>query len=69
MQISDENVHFVRCIMNEVFGKENFISEIIFRKKLMPLGNKTLECMVDYILWFAKDKSKVNFKQDLFCEI
>jgi adenine-specific DNA-methyltransferase len=32
VQISDENVHLVRCLMDEVFGSENFVSEIIFKK-------------------------------------
>ena len=26
VQISDENIHRVRCIMDEVFGSENFVS-------------------------------------------
>lgn len=33
VQISDENVHHVREIMDEVFGNENFIAMITFRKK------------------------------------
>jgi adenine-specific DNA-methyltransferase len=42
VQISDENVHLVRNIMDEVFGVGNFVSLITFRKKTMPLGAKTL---------------------------
>jgi len=38
VQISDENVHHVRELMDEVFGVENFVSIIPFRKKTMPLG-------------------------------
>ena len=30
MQISDENVHLVRCLLDEVFGAENFVSLITF---------------------------------------
>ena len=63
VQIGDENVHLVRCVMDEVFGSENFISQITFRKKLMPLGAKTLESMADFILWYAKDKAQVRFRQ------
>jgi len=40
VQISDENVHLVRNLMDEAFGVENFVSEIIFRKKQMPLGTE-----------------------------
>lgn len=63
VQISDENVHRVRIIMDEVFGSENFISEIIFRKKGMTLGAKTLETMNDFILWYSKDKSSIKYRQ------
>lgn len=63
VQISDENVHHVREILDEVFGSENFISLIPFRKKLMPLGAKTLENMCDYLLWYAKDKKQVKYRQ------
>ncbi len=63
VQIGDENVHLVRLLMDEVFGSDNFVSEIIFRKKGMTLGAKTLETMNDFILWFAKDKEKVKYRQ------
>jgi adenine-specific DNA-methyltransferase len=42
VQIGDENVHRVRAVLDEVFGEENFIQLIPFRKKLMPLGSATL---------------------------
>ena len=58
VQISDENVHHVREICDEVFGGDNFVSLIPFRKKLMPLGSKTLETMVDYLVWYSKDIKK-----------
>ena len=65
VQIGDENVHLVRCLLDEIFGSENFISQITFRKKLMPLGAKTIESMADFILWYAKDKEQVrlNFQK------
>ncbi len=62
VQIGDENVHLVRCLMDEVFGSENFCQLIPFRKKLMPLGAKLLEGMCDYLLWYAKDVDQVKFK-------
>jgi len=63
VQISDENVHLVRNLMDEVFGVDSYISEIIFRKKGMTLGAKTLETMNDLIIWYAKDKNKVKYRQ------
>ncbi len=63
VQISDENVHLVRNLLDEVFGVENFVSLIPFRKKTMPMGTKLLEQMADYILWYSKDKLNVKYNQ------
>ncbi len=63
VQISDENVHLVRNLMDEVFGVGSFVCQIVFRKKLMPLGAKTLETMSDYLLWYAKDRQQLKYRQ------
>ena len=56
VQIGDENVHLVRCVMDEVFGSENFVALIPFRKKTMPLGTRFIEQMSDFIVWYGKQK-------------
>ena len=68
VQIGDENVHRVRALMDEVFGEENFIGLIWFRKKTMPLGDKYLERMGDYIVWHAKNREATKFRR-LFKQI
>ena len=60
VQISDENLHRVRCVMDEVFGSENFISLITFTKT-SPLGSKLLVSRCDYIIWFAVDKDQCKY--------
>ena len=67
VQISDENVHRVRAVMDEVFGGENFVSLIPFRKKTMPLGTSFVEQMCDFVIWYAKAKEVTKFKK-LFIE-
>ncbi len=62
VQISDDNVHLVRCLLDEVFGSDNFMSMITF-KKTLPLGSSGLAGISDYILWYAKDKSSVKYRQ------
>lgn len=61
VQIGDENVHLVRCLMDEIFGSDNFFSLITVRK-LSPLGTSGMANITDYIVWYAKDKKKVKFR-------
>lgn len=63
VQIGEENVHLIRAMMEEIFGPENFIAQISFRKKLMPLGAKTLEGMADYIIWFARSLPQIKYRK------
>ena len=63
VQISDENVHHVRELLDEVFGRNNFVSLITYRTKSRPLGAKLLEPVSDKIIWYAKNKSKVKYRQ------
>ena len=62
MQISDENLHLVRSIMDDVFGSENFFSLVCFTKTL-PLGASGLPGVTDYIIWYAKDIEKIKYRQ------
>ena len=63
IQIGEENVHRIRALMDEVFGADNLIAQISFRKKLMPLGAKTLEGMADYLIWYARSKNQLKYRQ------
>ena len=55
VQIGDENVHRVRALMDEVFGEDNFISQITVRKTTSE-GNTLLGATCDFVLWFGKHK-------------
>ncbi|MDD9815734.1 MAG: site-specific DNA-methyltransferase [Gammaproteobacteria bacterium] len=61
VQISDENVHLVRNLMDEVFGAGNFVNQIGFRTAMTKPTN-LLNNIFDYILWYAKDKTKLKFR-------
>ncbi|WP_373539539.1 site-specific DNA-methyltransferase [Chamaesiphon sp.] len=63
LQIGEENVHRIRTLMDEVFGEDNFVALISFRKKLMPLGGKTLEGMADYLIWYSRNISNIKYRQ------
>jgi len=62
VQISDENIHLVRCLMDEVFGSENFVSLISFRTH-SPLGVKLLASPYDRIIWYARNIQELKYKQ------
>lgn len=60
VQISDENVHRIRGLMDEVFGDKNFCGEIVYRKTTGK-GSTLLDSTCDYIVWYAKKKSQVKY--------
>ncbi len=62
VQISDENVHLVRSLMDEVFGSENFIA-LITVQKTSSKSSQFLDGIADYILLFAKDSQKMKYRQ------
>ena len=63
VQISDENVHLVRCVMDEIFGAENFIAMIAYKVSSGTSQKKAPRRIADYVLWFAKNKEEVKFNR------
>lgn len=61
VQISDENVHHVRELMDEVFGVGNFFAQINYRS-MTALGQTGLASVYDYIIWYTKDKKQSKFR-------
>ena len=62
VQIGDENVHLVRLLLDEVFGSENFISQIT-TLKTSGKASEFLDPVYDVILWYAKDRSNLKYRQ------
>ena len=62
VQISDENVHRVRCLLDEVFGDTNFVSTITWVRANMTSSTE-LASISDYLLWYAKDKDQMKYNQ------
>ena len=61
VQISDENVHHVRELMDEIFKKENFINQIGFRTAMTKPTDR-LNNVFDYVLWYGKDTKELKFR-------
>ncbi|QWK93258.1 site-specific DNA-methyltransferase (plasmid) [Gemmobacter fulvus] len=62
VQIGDENVHRVRALMDEVLGDENCVSQITFVKTSGQTSGE-LANISDYILWYARSKERMKFRQ------
>src|SRR5438552_3930703 len=62
VQIGDENVHLVRSVMDEVFGSENFVSQIAFKKTAAQSAER-LPGTVDYLLLYAKNTEQMKYRQ------
>ena len=62
VQIGDENVHLVRSLMDEVFGSQNFAGLIAFATTT-GRGSTLLGQICDYIIWYAKDRERVKYRQ------
>ncbi len=61
VQISDENVHRIRAVLDEVFGEENFVSEIMV-KKTGGVGAAHIDNIFDYVIWYAKSVENLKYR-------
>jgi len=61
VQIGDENVHRVRTLMDEVFGEENFVSQIVFQTT-SGFETSTIASVGDHLLWFSSNKQSLKVR-------
>ncbi len=61
VQISDENLHRVREVLDEVFGAVNFAGQIVFKKTTSASGY-LLASVCDTLLWYARDLSRLKYR-------
>lgn len=62
VQISDENLHRVRDVLDDVFGPSNCLGVITFVKTTSSTGDY-LGTICDYLLWYARDHTKAKFNR------
>ena len=62
ISIDDNEVHNLRLMMNEVFGEENFVAEMVWQKGAGTQNdNKYIAINHEYILVYAKQKDRISF--------
>jgi adenine-specific DNA-methyltransferase len=70
VQISDENVHRVRSLLDEVFGADNAMPQLVFRKTTgagSPSGYvDSVPQTFDYLLWYTKNRSSAKIRRLFF---
>lgn len=58
-------VHYVKILMDEIFGEDNLINEIIWRRKQsVSWATKQFGITNDTILWYANDGDEYTFNQE-----
>jgi adenine-specific DNA-methyltransferase len=65
VQIGEENVHRVRALLDEVFGAENFVSQVTFRTTSgagSPGELTTIPATCNYLIWYARDRLAYKFR-------
>ncbi len=62
VQISDANMHHLREILDEVFGADNFVVVICYRRLGMMVG-ETIQSSAHYVLWSARDKARLKSRK------
>jgi len=62
VQIGDENLHLVRCIVDEIFGGDNFCGSIPFVTTSLQTATK-LGSVADFVLWYSKSSDKAKYRQ------
>jgi adenine-specific DNA-methyltransferase len=67
VQISDENLHHVKTLLDEIFLPKNFCSIITFQKTAAVSSpeakTKVIGTLCDYVIWYAKDFESVKYRQ------
>ncbi|MBP9763087.1 site-specific DNA-methyltransferase, partial [Patescibacteria group bacterium] len=61
-QISDQNLHHARELLDEAFGSHNFVAIIPFKKTTSSTTN-LISTVNDYIVWYAKDITQLKYRQ------
>lgn len=60
ISIDDNEVHNLRLMMNEVFGEENFIEQIVWKKRSTPPNDKVIGASHEYITVYCKNTELVS---------
>ena len=58
--IDDSEASRFKCLLEDIYGENNFIEQIIWKKRSTPPNDKVIGAQHEYILSFAKHKEDVS---------
>ena len=64
VQIGEENSHLLRTVLDEVFGTQNFVSQIVF-SKTASATSEYLAGTYDVLLFYARDRTRLKYRQPI----
>lgn len=62
VSIDDHEVHNLRLLLNEIFGEENFVAQITWKKRGGPPNDKIIGAVHEYVLVYARVLSEAALK-------
>ncbi|MCB5173759.1 site-specific DNA-methyltransferase [Microvirga lenta] len=75
VSIDDNEAHYLKVIMDEVFGRKNFVANVVWQKRIGPDSRTVLGAAHDYITVFAKNAdsfkasaNKIPLREDQVAE-
>jgi adenine-specific DNA-methyltransferase len=62
VQISDENLHHVRELLDDVFGADNFVVIVCYRR-LGTMVGESIQSTAHYLVWYARDRERMKYRK------
>lgn len=62
VSIDDHEVHNLRMLMDEVFGEENFVAQITWKKRSGPPNDKIIGSVHEYVIVYAREINEAALK-------
>ncbi len=61
--IDDDEGHYLKVLMDEIFGRRNFVANVIWQKRTSPDARLRLGAAQDYILVYGTDGQSIKFNK------
>ena len=67
ISIDDNEVHYLKVLCDEIMGRSNFVTTIIWQQRTTRENRRTFSNNHEYILVYAKDPATFKKKRNLLC--